>query len=106
VLWDLAQNRHLERSLALGTAIQEELNLELQLRDRGVKQAPFTVLIGATMPAVLVELGFLTNPEEEARLNDPAYRRRLVDALVAAIVRFRAVGSETSFDAAAGAQRP
>lgn len=103
VLWDLAQNRHLERSLRLASAIQEELNVELDLRDRGVKQAPFAVLVGATMPAVLVELGFLTNPEEEARLNDAAYRRRLVDALAAAIVRFRAREAPAGLEALAGA---
>jgi N-acetylmuramoyl-L-alanine amidase len=70
--------------------VQEELNQALGLRDRGVKQAPFRVLMGAAMPAVLVELGFINNPEEEARLLRPAYQAELVDALVRAISRYQA----------------
>lgn len=89
ILWDLAQSHHLEESQRVATLIQEELNSALGLRDRGVKQAPFRVLMGAAMPAVLVELGFLSNPAEEARLRDPAYRAELVDALVRAITRYR-----------------
>lgn len=54
--------------------------------DRGVKQAPFDVLIGARMPAILFEAGFLDHPEEGALLVDADARRRIVDALVEAIV--------------------
>jgi N-acetylmuramoyl-L-alanine amidase len=90
ILWDLAQSYHLAESQRLAALIQEELNTTLGLRDRGVKQAPFRVLMGAAMPAVLVELGFLSNPDEEARLEDPAYRSKLVGALVRAISRYRA----------------
>ncbi len=89
ILWDLAQSYHLAKSQRFATLVQEELNQALGLRDRGVKQAPFTVLMGAQMPAVLVELGFLSNPEEEERLQDPVYRADLVDALVQAISRFK-----------------
>lgn len=90
LLWALAQSHHLRESQRLANLIQQELNETLELPDRGVKQAPFRVLMGATMPAVLVELGFVSNPEEEERLQDPAYRQRLVSSLVEAIVRFRA----------------
>ncbi len=89
ILWDLAQSYHLAESQRFATLVQEELNLTLGLRDRGVKQAPFHVLMGAKMPAVLVELGFLSNPEEESKLQTPAYRAELVDALVRAITRFK-----------------
>ncbi len=89
ILWDLAQSHHLAKSQRFANLVQEELNLALGLRDRGVKQAPFTVLMGARMPAVLVELGFLSNPEEEERLQSPVYRAELVDALVQAVSRFR-----------------
>lgn len=89
ILWDLAQTHYLEQSQELGTLIQGELNSALSLRDRGVKQAPFVVLMGAAMPAVLVELGFLSNPEEERRLQDPAYRAELTSALVRAIARYK-----------------
>jgi N-acetylmuramoyl-L-alanine amidase len=89
ILWDLAQTRHLAASQRLASLIQGELNETLQLKDRGVKQAPFRVLMGAAMPAVLVELGFLSNPEEETKLQDAAYRADLVEALVRAIARYK-----------------
>ncbi len=104
ILWDMAQSRHLAASQQLANLIQEELNQALGLRDRGVKQAPFTVLMGAAMPAVLVELGFLSNPEEEARLSDPSHQTALIDSLVRAIARFRALEGEPPFEAPAGAE--
>jgi N-acetylmuramoyl-L-alanine amidase len=99
LLWDLAQSQHLAASQSLAQLIQQELNTTLGLTDRGVRQAPFAVLVGATMPAVLVELGFITNPKEEERLLDPAYRADLLDAVVRAVVRFKSVvdgGSESA----------
>jgi hypothetical protein len=69
-----------------------------------VKQAPFRVLKGATMPAVLVELGFINNPDEEKKLQDSAYRDQLVDALITAVARYRA--SIEGQPAAAGAPAP
>lgn len=89
ILWDLAQSYHLAESQRFARLVQEELNQTLGLRDRGVKQAPFRVLMGANMPAVLVELGFLSNPDEESKLQRPQYRSELVDSLVRAIVRFK-----------------
>jgi N-acetylmuramoyl-L-alanine amidase len=89
ILWDLAQSFHLAESQRFANLVQEELNLSLGLRDRGVKQAPFRVLMGAKMPAVLVELGFLSNPEEESKLQSPAYVKKLVDSLVRAVIRFK-----------------
>jgi len=90
ILWDLAQSQYLAESQRLASLVQEELNEALHLRNRGVKQAPFRVLLGAAMPAVLVECGFLSNPEEEARLLESQYRAELVNALVRAVIRFRA----------------
>jgi N-acetylmuramoyl-L-alanine amidase len=91
LLWDLAQSQHLAASQSLARIVQQELNTTLGLTDRGVRQAPFAVLVGATMPAVLVELGFITNPKEEERLLDPDYRSDLLDAVVRAVVRFKAM---------------
>ena len=96
ILWDLAQSHHLSESQRFARLIQEELNGALGLTDRGVKQAPFRVLRGAAMPAVLVELGFLSNPEEEKKLQDPVYRTQLVDALVRATQRYRALAPGSS----------
>lgn len=91
ILWDLAQSHHLSESQRFARFVQEELNGALGLTDRGVKQAPFRVLRGAAMPAVLVELGFLSNPSEERKLEDSAYRTQLVDALVRATLRYKAL---------------
>lgn len=105
ILWDLAQSRHMAESQRLANLIQRELNQALQLKDRGVKQAPFRVLMGAAMPAVLVELGFISNPEEEKKLQDPAYRDQLLDALARAIGRYKALvdGEQAPASAAQGA---
>ncbi len=89
ILWDLAQSYHLAESQRFANLVQEELNLALGLRDRGVKQAPFRVLMGSQMPAVLVELGFLNDPDEEAKLNSPVYRAELVKVLWRAIDRYK-----------------
>ncbi len=97
ILWDLAQSHHLAESQRLAKLVQQEFNASLGLLDRGVKQAPFRVLRGAGMPAILVELGFISNPEEERKLQDPAYQRQLVDALVRAISAFRGSATPDSF---------
>ena len=68
ILWDMAQAEHLEESSALASRIQEELAVVTGSEGRGVKQAPFRVLVGASMPAVLVEVAFISNPEEEKLL--------------------------------------
>jgi N-acetylmuramoyl-L-alanine amidase len=91
ILWDLAQTSYMSSSQRFAGFVQAELNSTLGLRDRGVKQAPFRVLIGAAMPAVLVELGFLNNPEEESRLLSPEYRANLVASLVRAVSRYVAI---------------
>jgi N-acetylmuramoyl-L-alanine amidase len=58
------------------------------LKDRGVKQAPFVVLIGANMPSILAEISFLTNPDDAAQLAEPAYRERLAEALYRGVARY------------------
>jgi N-acetylmuramoyl-L-alanine amidase len=57
-------------------------------KNRGVKKAPFVVLIGAHMPSVLAEIGFLSNPREEALLKRPDYRQKLADALYRGVSRY------------------
>ena len=57
-------------------------------KDRGVKSAPLLVLVGAKVPSVLVEVGFLSNPREEAMLHRPEYRQRLAEALFRGISRY------------------
>ena len=90
VLWDLAQNSYLAESSRLAESMQTELNALTGARDRGVRQAPFRVLMGATMPAILVEAGFISNPEEEARLKDGAYKDKVAEAIASAVASFAA----------------
>lgn len=90
ILWDLAQNSFLAESSKLAEAIQSELNTAMGVRDRGVRQAPFRVLMGATMPAILVEAGFISNPEEEARFKDDAYKDKVAEAIARAVASITA----------------
>jgi N-acetylmuramoyl-L-alanine amidase len=57
-------------------------------KNRGVKKAPFVVLIGANMPSVLAEIGFVSNPREEALLKKPDYRQKLADSLYRGLSRY------------------
>ncbi len=88
ILWDLAQAEVLNESSRLALSVQGRLNARLGLRDRGVKQAPFVVLTGATMPAILVEVGFLSNPTEAERLTRPESQQQLAEAVAAGVEDF------------------
>ena len=89
ILWDMAQAEHLEASSALASRIHEELAGVTGNQGRGVKQAPFRVLVGAAMPAVLVEAAFISNAEEERLLVSDAYQGKVVSALVRGIARYQ-----------------
>jgi N-acetylmuramoyl-L-alanine amidase len=88
VLWDLAQNQYLAESSLLAESMQAQLNDLGRTPDRGVRQAPFRVLMGATMPAILVEVGFISNPEEEQLLRSLAYRNQVASAMAGAVYEF------------------
>lgn len=90
LLWDLVQNEHVKQSARLADEIQEQLDALSGLENRGIKQAPFRVLVGAAMPAVLVEAAFLSNAEEEKELSDAAYRKRIAESIAAGIEDWRA----------------
>ena len=75
---------------------------------RAIQQAPFRVLVGANMPAVLVEMGFISNPEQEKQLASEAFQTSIVQALVDSLVRFRdsqGVSSPSPAAPAPGARR-
>ena len=59
------------------------------VKDLGVKQAPFMVLVGAAMPSVLAEISFVTNRQEARLLKTPAYRQRIAESLLAGILRYQ-----------------
>lgn len=89
ILWEMAQVEFLEESSELAESIQDELNRVLRIANRGIKQAPFRVLTGATMPAVLVEIGFMSNAQEEALFHRPDYKEKIAAALSRSIRQFR-----------------
>ncbi len=88
IVWELVQNRFISSSSQLAEVLQKDVCEEMNLNNRGVRQAGFRVLVGAYMPAVLVELGFLTNPDEEKRLGDSSYQRRMARALGDAVLAY------------------
>ena len=84
ILGDLIRTEHLRESSALAAKIQRHL-ASLPGASRGVKQAPFVVLTGVNMPAALVEIGFITNPAESARMGQRDRQDAIARALAAAI---------------------
>ena len=90
ILFDLMANAKINESSRLATVIQEGLVKGISkkysdVRDLGVRQGPFYVLLGATMPSVLVETAFLSHPREEKRLRSSAYQKTAAKAIAAAI---------------------
>jgi N-acetylmuramoyl-L-alanine amidase len=88
ILGDLIRVEHLARSSEIARAIQRGVPVEVG-ESRGVKQAPFAVLMGVNMPAALLEVGFLTHAEDERLLLEPAHQRRLARAVAGAVRDFR-----------------
>jgi N-acetylmuramoyl-L-alanine amidase len=90
----IALNNKLDESRDFATQIQREMFERLKgsnktLRDLGVKQAPFVVLIGAAMPSVLAEISFVTNPAEARLLKGNAYRQKIAESLFNAIRKYQ-----------------
>ena len=90
ILDSLQDAASLQASSRLAYAVHDKLVRRLRAEDRGVKQAPFYVLAGARMPAVLVEVGFISHPEEARRLRSREYQERIADAVAVGIKAFRA----------------
>jgi N-acetylmuramoyl-L-alanine amidase len=88
ILEDMAQAAFLHESECLAVCIQGELNRLAGIKERGVKQAPFAVLRTAAMPAVLVEVAFISNPEEAAKLRNPVFLKSAADAIAKGIQRY------------------
>jgi N-acetylmuramoyl-L-alanine amidase len=88
VLNDMAQNEHLRESNELADLIQRRLARVHPGSNRGVKQAGFRVLVTAFMPAVLVEIGFGTNPADAAYMTDPARVEELSAAISDAVLEY------------------
>ena len=89
ILWDLAQSEFQEESSFLAETVQDSMTHSLRLVNRGVKQAGFYVLGGAAMPAVLIEIGFLTNPKEERKLATSEHREAIARAIYASLAEYK-----------------
>ncbi len=89
IIATMAQSVYMKESEELAAMIQEEMGKKIKSKNRGVKQAGFHVLIGASMPNVLIEAGFLTNANEEKNLRNTKYRQNIANSIYKAIVKFR-----------------
>ena len=83
----------IDESREFAADVQKSLYDDLEegnpgLRDRGVKKAPFVVLIGANMPSILAEISFLTNSDDARELQQPAYRQRIAESLYRGVSRY------------------
>lgn len=88
ILDDLVRAEAHQDSSRLAYAVHQKLVAATDAVDRGVQQAPFYVLTGVEAPAILVEVGFITHPEEGERLHGPEYQLLLSDAIVEGVQKF------------------
>jgi len=93
LIQSIAQNDKITESQTFATDIQSSIfsqasKANAAAHDRGVKKAPFVVLIGARMPSVLAEIGFLSNPKDESNLNKPEYRQKVAESLYHGIAQY------------------
>jgi N-acetylmuramoyl-L-alanine amidase len=89
----IALKEKIEESREFASNVQRALHSGLAaknpgIRDRGVKKAPFIVLIGANMPSILAEISFVSNPGDERRLETPDYRQRIAESLYRGISKY------------------
>jgi N-acetylmuramoyl-L-alanine amidase len=89
ILWDLQFTEFVAESSEFAAFAQKELAERLNTRNRGVRQGQFIVLAGVAMPAVLVEVGFISNRVEEAKLKTSDFRNKCAAALSVAISEFK-----------------
>jgi N-acetylmuramoyl-L-alanine amidase len=83
------QNEHMKESSELSIRLQQDLTSKTGAKDRGVMQANFYVLRGVFMPAVLIEMGYISNEKEEGNLVSKAYQEKVVAAIVSGVKSFK-----------------
>ena len=96
VPWELAQARHVEASAMLASVLEQELRQRVPMGQRPIQQGPMRLLSAANMPAVLVEMAFLTNNAQEKAAAGDEFKNNVAQALYNAIVRFRGYLEETA----------
>ena len=90
-LWDLVYTENREESIELARNISKSVGASTSLHCRGVKSARFYVLKGAQMPAVLVEIGFISNPAEEKDLKNASCREDIASAIARGILNYKKI---------------
>ena len=88
IIWDLIQNQYRQESKELARIVQEKIVRASNTSNRGVKSAPFYVLRGANMPAILVEVGFISNPWEERKLKNAKFQELIARGIYQGIVTY------------------
>jgi N-acetylmuramoyl-L-alanine amidase len=88
-LWDLKLTENRRESAMLASYICKSVEANMEIKNRGIRTARFFVLKGTRMPAVLLEMGYISNIAEERRMNEGAYWDRMVDAVTKGIVRYK-----------------
>jgi N-acetylmuramoyl-L-alanine amidase len=93
LIQSITLNDKIEESHTFAQDVQNAINLQAEranaaAHNRGVKRAPFVVLIGASMPSVLAEIGFLSNSRDEANLGKPEYRQKVAEALYKGLAQY------------------
>lgn len=89
IMFNLMQGLHLEKSLELAACVQEEMVRGVQRADRGVSQNGYLVLKDATMPAILIEAGFISNLQEERLLNTEAGQNKVARSIFQGIAKYK-----------------
>ena len=89
ILFSLYQSAYMSQSIAFASMVQEEVKSHAERHDRGVRQAGFLVLVYTTMPAVLIETGFATNPSEEKFLASKAGETKMAESIFQAFSRYK-----------------
>jgi N-acetylmuramoyl-L-alanine amidase len=89
----IALKDKIDESKELATDVDESLYAGIErgnagLKNRGVKKAPFVVLIGANMPSILAEISFVTNPDDAAKLETPVYRERVAESIYNGVAQY------------------
>lgn len=91
IILNLIQSNNIESSISLANLVQKQFKNRVQRVDRGVKQAGFVVISKTTMPAILIEIGFLTNQEEEDFLNSDKGKDYMASAIFRAFKEYKAL---------------
>jgi len=110
ILQDLMQNAKVNESTRLASYVQQSVHRSLrqkykQIRNKGIKQAPFYVLLGADMPSILVETSFISNPRECKRLTSARYQKQLCQGIIDGIKRYIKETNPLAFEGTAPGKR-